>query len=110
MGAGKATEGHSVEALAGETGITHAVEVSQASAVERHRQQSRELHRRNRAVTALKATQKTPVAAGRADLLVGDGFGKAGKDRFEALDQPCRIRLLFLAVLAGGQPLPRLHR
>ena len=110
MGTGKPTEGHSVEALAGETGITHAIEVFQARAVERHRQQTRELHRRDGAVAALKATQKTPVAAWRADLLVGDGIGEAGKDRLQALDQPGSIRLLFLAVLAGRQSLPGLHR
>ena len=73
MGAGKPTEGDSVQALAGETGITHAIEVAHTGAVERHWEKTGKLHRWDGAVTALKTTKKPPMTPGRADLFVGDG-------------------------------------
>ena len=59
MGAGETTEGHSIQPLAGEAGVADAIEVLRC--VERHRQQ-RDIW--DRSITALKAPEKTPVAAG----------------------------------------------
>ena len=106
MGAGKTAESHCIEALAWEAGISNAIEVTNARAIERHRQKTGELHRRNRAVTSLKTSKEASMAARRADLLVGDRLAKARKDRFEALDQSSGIRLFFGSLIRGGQPLP----
>ena len=83
MGTGKAAERHGVQPLSWETGITHAVQVTHPGAVEGHRQQPRELHRRDGTVTALESPQKTPVTARGSNLPVGDGISQAWKNRFK---------------------------
>ena len=78
MGAGETTEGHRVETLPGEAGIADA-EVADTGAVEGHRQQTGELHRRDRAVAALEPAEKTAVASRRPNLLVGDRSSRPGR-------------------------------
>ena len=106
---GEAAEGHGVESLAGEAGIAHAVEAVDAGAVEGHRQEAGQSHRRDRAVAAAAAAQEAAVAAGGAHLPVGDGARQARQDRLEAGDQAVGIGFLLGGIGRGGKPSPGLH-
>lgn len=79
MGTGETAEGHRIQSLAGEAGIPDAIKVLNPRAVERHRQQAGQLHRRNRPITALESTQEAAVAPRCSDLPVGDGIVQAGR-------------------------------
>ena len=72
MGTSKAAECHRIEPLARETGISNAIQMPHTGSVERHRQKTGELHRRNRAIAALKTSKEAAVTARRSDLLMGD--------------------------------------
>ena len=106
MGAGEAAEGHRVQALTREAGITHAVEVLQSRAVEGHRQQARQAQGRDRAVAAAHASQEAAVGAGGADLLVADRTAQAREDGLEALHQAGGISGLLRLVGAGAEGRP----
>ena len=109
VGAGEAAEGNRVEPLAGEAGIANAVEAADAGAVEGHRQEARQSHRRDGAIAAAAAAKEAAMAAGSADLPVGDGAGQARQDCREAGDQAVGVGFLLGGIGRGGKATPGLH-
>jgi hypothetical protein len=72
--------------LTWEAGISNAVQVFQAGAIERHWQQPWKSICRNRPVAATHPAKEAPMGAGSPDFLELNGTLQSWKKCFEAID------------------------